>query len=407
MSDFFKLDRNIKLRILMTFIGVLTYFTIGSSMTIYYNQHLGAGITGILLIVSSVVSFLVGMWSGHFSDVQGRKPTMLIGMITSALGAALAAVANSPFLVNPWLTFLGLMLASFGFGFFNSGASAMLVDITTSESRKLVFSLNYWTLNLAAALGSGISGWLFRDHLFLLLLLCLLGDLLNLLIVVFLIRETFVPSEHLQTHENNIFKAYLRVSKDKTFVLYLVASLFVAMIFAQVDFFIPVHLTNDFRVSHLWGLEIYGQRMLAIMALLNSALVILFLSTVRRWTNHWSNKVGFVVGAALMGLGWVIAVSSHQFIWELLAALINVLGELILVPFEQALRADMMNPEQVGAYTGAFSAIGPIAQVISGLLVSASPFLKSGGMGIVLALVTVFAIVPAVLSINRFERGST
>jgi len=407
VKDFFELSRNIKLRIIMTFIGVLTFSTIGSSMTIYYNQHMGASLTGLLLIISSVLSFLVGIWSGHFTDIHGRKPTMMIGALTSTFGAALATFANSPVLFNPWLTFVGLVASSFGWGFFNSGASAMLVDITTTKTRKVVFSLNYWVLNIGVALGSGISGWLFRDHLFMLLSIVVTGDVINLLIVKFLIVETFDPAHHAEHQQTNIFKAYLQVSKDRTFMLYLLATLFITMLFTQPDYFLPVHLSgNAFHTSHIFGVEIYGQRMLTIMAVTNTICVVLFMSFFRKQTNKWSNRRGFAIGAILMGLGWAMAVWSNNVLFEFLAAVLNVGGELIFVPFEQSLRADMMNPEQIGTYTGAFSAIQPMAQVICGALVSFSPLYGSMGMGIILLVVTSLGVLPGLVSIRRYERGA-
>ncbi|PCR99684.1 multidrug resistance protein [Lactococcus fujiensis JCM 16395] len=391
----------------MTFIGVMTFSTIGSSMTIYYNEYLGAGMTGLLLIISSTISFLVGIWAGHFTDLQGRRRTMILGMIASAFGAALATFANSPVLFNPWLTFIGLVFSSFGFGFFNAGASAMMVDITTPADRKIVFSLNYWTLNVGVAVGSGLSGWLFRDHLFLLLLLVFVSDLINLLIVALLIEETFDPRLHVEHQETNIIKAYIQVSKDKTFMLYLLATLFVTMLFQQMDYFIPVHLSNNFKTSSLFGLEIYGQRMLTIMAILNTCMVVLLLSTVRKSTQHWSNKRGFVFGAGLMGVGFAIVCFGDSMIWEIIGAILNVSGELIFVPFEQSLRADMMDPEQVGVYTGAFTAIQPMAQIICGLLVTLSPLYGHIGMGIILLVVTILAIIPAVSAITRYEKRLT
>lgn len=293
----------------MTFIGIMTYSTIGSSMTIYYNQYLGAGITGIFLIISSVISFWLGIWAGHFTDLEGRRPTMLIGTLASTFGAVLAAFSNSPLLFNPWLTFVGLVLSGFGFGFFNLGASAMMVDITTSADRKIVFSLNYWTLNVGMAVESAISGWLFRGHLFFLLILVVCGDLLNMLIVAFLIEETFEPKKHVEHQETNIFKAYLQVSKDKIFMFYLLATLFVTMLFLQLDFFIPVHLSDSFKTSSIFGMQIYGQRMLTIIAILNTVMVVMFLSTVRKATSNWSNKRGFAVGAGLMDLALPLSAS--------------------------------------------------------------------------------------------------
>lgn len=49
MSDFFKLDRNIQLRILMMFITVAIGSSVGPNMTIYYVEYMGALVTGFLL----------------------------------------------------------------------------------------------------------------------------------------------------------------------------------------------------------------------------------------------------------------------------------------------------------------------------------------------------------------------
>lgn len=48
MSDFFKLDRNIQLRILMMFITVAIGSSVGPNMTIYYVEYMDALVTGFL-----------------------------------------------------------------------------------------------------------------------------------------------------------------------------------------------------------------------------------------------------------------------------------------------------------------------------------------------------------------------
>ena len=47
-------------------------------MTIYYNQHLGSAITGILLALSAVATFVAGILAGFFADRNGRKPVMVL-----------------------------------------------------------------------------------------------------------------------------------------------------------------------------------------------------------------------------------------------------------------------------------------------------------------------------------------
>lgn len=405
MKDFFSLNRNIQLRIMMTFIGVLAYSTVGSSMTIYYNQYMGAAVTGVLLIVSSIGSFAVGLLSGHLSDMHGRKPNMLLGLIISSTGAVIALLANTLFF-NPWLTFFGMILQGFGYGFFNTGAEAMIVDVTSPENRKLVYSLNYWLLNIAVAIGSGISGWLFRDYLFVLLLVILLSDLLNLTITLFLIRETYHAHQHEKRQESNIFKAYLKVARDKTFMIFIIASVFVSVIFSQPEYYIPVHLSKFFHTTTIFGITIYGQRMLTLLSITNTLCVVFLMLVIRRLTTYFSNKMGFALGVALMGIGWMVLFIGRTFGSEMLGALINVLGELIFVPFGQALTADLMNPKQAGAYNGVAQMNGPAGAVLCGLSLSFSPLLGDKGMSALILLCAALAIGLAFVSIERYEQDN-
>ena len=77
-------------------------------------------------------------------------------------------------------------------------------------------------------------------------------------------------------------------------------------------------------------------------------------------------------------------------------AVVFTLGEIINVPSSQTMRADMMNPEQIGAYSGAFAATRPVGNIISGMMVSLSQFTNDWGMAGVLMIGTLIAMVTIV-----------
>lgn len=391
----------------MQFLGALTFSTVGASMTIYYNKNLGAGITGLLLMLSSVMVFAVGLWAGHLSDRFGRRPLMLFATIVTSLGAGTAALANSPIFFNPWLTYLGFLVLNFGYGFFNTASQAMLIDLTTPDNRKLVYSIQYWVLNMAILFGAALSGWFFKQFLFELLVAITLEEILSFLIVFFFIPESFDPktSEHKQ--ETNIFKAYLLVAKDRTFMYYCFASIFIAVIFGQLDYYLPVHLSDSFISTRLFGIEIYGQRMLTLFLMINTLIIVLGMNLMNRLTKHWSRSLGIGLGVILQGTGFVIAFLVRDLTGTVIASVVSTVGEMILVPFSQALRADLMDGDSVGTYTGAFSVTQPIAAVIGSLGVSASVFLGNVGMAVVLIFVIILAFLPAQVAIARHERKGT
>ncbi|WP_312682773.1 MDR family MFS transporter [Lactococcus taiwanensis] len=404
MKDFFGLHPTIKLRLVMNFFGTLCFSTVGGSMTIYYNKYMGAGITGILLIVSSVMVFLIGLYAGHLADLRGRRPIMLFSTLITALGAGLATYSNSMFYFNPWTTFLGFLIVNFGFGFFNTASQAMIVDLTTRQNRRVVYSIQYWIINFAIMIGSGLSGWFFRDHLVWLLLAITLEEVASCLVVFFWIDESFDPTVQHKKQETNIIKAYFIVAKDTVFMYYLFASVFIAMIFNQIDYYLPVHLSDSFRSTRILGLEIYGQRMLTVFLMINTLVIVLFMSKVNHLTKNWSRSTGIGIGIVLQGAGFIIAFLGRNLTWEIIAALVATVGEMILVPFSQALRADLMEGDQVGTYTGAFSVTQPIAAVLSGVLVSLSSLYGNLGMAFFMLIIILLGLFPALHAIHMHER---
>ena len=403
MKEFWGLHPTIKIRLVMNFLGALCFSTVGGSMTIYYNKYMGAGITGLLLIVSSIMVFLVGLYAGHLTDLKGRRPVMLFSTAVTAVGAALATFSNSGFYFNPWTTFFGFLIVNFGFGFFNTASQAMIVDLTTSENRRTVYSIQYWIINFAIMIGSGLSGWFFRDYLVWLLLVITIEEILSFVVVLFWIDESFDPHQEHQKKAPNIIKAYFFVAKDSIFMSYLFASVFIAMIFNQIDYYLPVHLSDSFSTTRILGLEVYGQRMLTLFLLINTLIIVLFMSKMNQLTKNWSRSTGITLGIFLQGLGFIIAFLGHNLSWEVTAAVVATLGEMILVPFSQALRADLMEGDHVGTYTGAFSVTQPVASVLSGVLVSMSAIYGNIGMAIFMGIIIFLSILPSLRAIRMHE----
>lgn len=143
MKEFWNLDKNLQLRLGIVFLGAFSYGTVFSSMTIYYNQHLGSAITGILLALSAVATFVAGILAGFFADRNGRKPVMVFGTVIQLLGALLAIASNLPGHVNPWSTFIAFLLISFAYNLVITAGNAMIIDASNAENRKVVFMLDY------------------------------------------------------------------------------------------------------------------------------------------------------------------------------------------------------------------------------------------------------------------------
>ncbi|MFV0556149.1 MAG: MDR family MFS transporter [Lactovum sp.] len=404
MSILRRVHPSIRLRLLMGFLGNLIYATVGSSMTIYYSQYIGAGITGFLLIISSVMVFFVGLYAGHLTDQKGRRPVMLVSSMITFIGGMIATLSNSPWFFAPWLTYAGFLILNFGFGFFDVASSAMIIDLTDESNRKDVYSIQYWIYNLAILFGSALSGIFFRDYLFELLLAISLEELATFIVVLFKIPESFDSEKSPARHEN-ILKSYRTVSKDITFMIYCFASIFGSMIFLQIDYYLPVHLSETFKTIEVFGLEIYGQRMLSIILMVNTILIVAGMTFTNWLTRKWSRSRGIVIGLSLECIGFIIAFIGVTFNVEILAACVFTIGEMIAVPFIQAFRADLMAGNRVGTYTGIFNVTKTLGAVLCGLMLSGSAFYGGAGIIFLMFVIMILSITPLLVSVRQFENN--
>jgi DHA1 family multidrug resistance protein B-like MFS transporter len=170
-------------------------------------------------------------------------------------------------------------------------------------------------------------------------------------------------------------------------------SIFSVVIYSQPDFYLAAHLTKSFNDYTFMGIHFYGQRMLSFMLVINTILIVLVMNYINRFTNRWALRRSFAFGTFLQGFGFAISFLLHDFWPLIIVTVVFTLGEIINVPSSQTMRADMMNPAKIGAYSGAFAATRPVGNIVAGSMVSLSQFTNDLGMAGALMIGTFIAIV--------------
>lgn len=401
MKVFFELKRNLQLRLLVIFLASFSYGTVFSSITIYYNQYLGAVITGLLLAISALLSFSGGIVGGWLADRYGRKPTMIEGTSGQLLGGIVTLIFNIPGHVNPWISLIGFLLISFGASMSSTAGSAMIIDDSTPENRKAVFTLSYWAANLAIVFGAALSAWLFKSSFVILLGILVLTLSVELYVIAIPIKESFTSKKE---KKDGIITAYKIVIKDKTYMYFLVASVFADFIILQFDGFLPVHLADHFQTFRLFGLEIYGQRMLTVFLVLSCVLVVLLMTPLGYLTSKWTHYKSFVVGSLMMMVGMIYAFSTRTFFPVFMAGIIYTIGEIIFTPSIQTLGADLMDKDKIGSYNGAAMIKRPTALILASVVVSISPYIKAVGVSSLLVIGEVILLVCCGIAVKRHQK---
>ena len=389
MKDFFKLPKDIQIRQLVRFITITLGSSIFPFMAMYYTTYFGTFWTGLLMMVTSLTGFVGSLYGGHLSDAIGRKKVVIIGSIGSTIGWLFTIIANVPGHPFPWITFVGILLVELSSAFYAPAYEAMLIDLTDASNRRFVYTINYWFINIAVMFGAGISG-LFYDHYFWELLIALFIVNLGCFFIAYYKFGETKPADQQFEHQTGIvgtFKNYRQVLDDKAFLVFTLGSILFSCIWMQMDNYVPVHLKLYFQPTAIFGYTITSAKMLSLMVLTNTVLIVTLMAFVNKLTEKWDLLQQLIIGSLVFSFGMLLSFSFNQFIWIWIAVLIFTVGEMINVPANQVLRAEMMDQSKIGSYTGFISMAQPLGGILAAFTVSISHF--TGRLGVQIAFIII------------------
>lgn len=394
MKEFFSLPKQLQWRVQLSFLSIILGSAIFPFMSMYYVEYFGAFITGMLVIITQVCSFVAILYGGHLSDSMGRKKVADIGNFGVVLGYILTCLANIPGHVMPFLTFVGIFMVEIMSNFNHPAYDAMIIDLANEENRRFVYTLNYWLINVAVMLGAGIAG-AFYDHHFFELLIAMTGMALFTFLVMYLKFAETRPSGFVFEHGKGIlstFANYGEVIKDKAFMVYTAGTILFASVWSQIDNYLAVHFKTIYQPSLLFGFEVTGPKLLSITVLINTVMIVLFMTTANRLTRQMKLIPQLVLGSAIFAGGLFSAFTFKSLVPIMISAAVYTIGEMINVPASQVLRAQMMDENKIGSYSGFISIAQPLGIVLAGGMVSLSGFTGVLGVQIVFIIVATSGI---------------
>ncbi|TQS18857.1 MFS transporter [Microbispora hainanensis] len=408
------LHPNLRIRIAVGFLQRLLDSMVMSFMAIYLAFEYGVAVAGVLVVTVMVLGVVGTLAGGHMSDSRGRRRTLLLGETGVCLTFALMAVADSPSWHSPAIVYCGYLVNKFAASFAMPANDAMILDVTTPESRKLVYTINYWSINLALAVGALLGGFLYNGHFTLLLALAATGTVAIAAATYFFIAETKPEDTEPEDNEpedneptepgeseprgsilRDFANGYRLVLQDRAFGRLLIAATLFMSIELQLINYIGVRLASDLPAQNLlsigsWSIRVDGVEMLGILRAENTVLVVALALVAHVVLRRVPDRVRMYAGAGLFTAGYmVLAVSDTG--WVLLvAALVLTVGELMDVPVRQALLADMVPAASRTRYMAVYNLNIRVALVVASLCITVGSVLPPWGMA---ALYGVFGLV--------------
>lgn len=381
-------------------------------MAIYFTRELNAAYAGVLLLIQVILQFLVSLYGGFLADALGRKKMMVIGEWMKAAAFLGMILANSPWYTSPWFTFAMLLVMSTATGFINPAADAMMIDVSTKENRALMYSINYWAVNMSLMLGLSVGGWFFTTHFFELLIVLLIISLLTLSMTVMLIKETNPPASREGSRNSFGLKplllSYKTVIRDFPFALFTLGGIAILSIEFQRNNFISVRLEKEFgdKVFSLLGglqLTLDGVKVLSLLTVINTLMIVIFTAFVAKWLKNKHEQSIMYAGFLLFGAGYSILAFSNSLAILAFAVVILSIGELLYVPTRQSVLADIVDDTRRGAYMAVNGLIFQGGKIFGVLGIMAGDKMGGTGMAILYLILAILGILFSHLAI--FQRN--
>jgi MFS family permease len=307
------------------------------------------------------------MLGGHLADRIGRRHTIALSMLTTGVLMLALSQARSygAILVLAFLVGLSGEL-------YRPAASALLGDLVTPEQRVAAFGMYRFAINLGFAAGPATAGFL-ADYGFLWLFV---GDAVTSIVYGLVALFALPHGLRSSASEEKPAEALRYALRDKTFVLFLLATLCVTWIDFQMSSTLPLHVQDAGYSPATYGMLIS----------INGVLIVLFELMIIAWTQKFPAQPLIALGYLLTGIGFALTAFAHSL--EMLAATVVIwtIGEMIFAPVTGAFVAGLAPERYRGRYMGLWILMWSLGMLLGPalgtLLYQYNPALLWGACGV-------------------------
>ncbi|MEU0385298.1 MFS transporter [Streptomyces chartreusis] len=394
---FRSLHPNLRVRIVVGSVQRFLHVMVMPLMTVFLAERFGVAVAGAMVLAIAVCEVSGSLIGGYLADIHGRRPLLLAGEAGVVIAYATMAVAAMPRWENAGVIYAGFLAGSLASNLAVPANDAMIVDVSTPESRQFVYTINYWSINLALACGVLIGGFLYGDYFPQLLVAVAVGSLAVLLVTFFKISETAPAgaasekSESARAYVRSFASGYRAVLADRLFSALLIAATLRMAIEVQINYYINVRVSETFEEQRLfslgsWDATVNGVEILGILRAENTLLVVLLALVVHRLLRRMSDGPRLYAGVLLFTVGYmVMAVSGNGWVL-LLSMLVLTVGELLNVPVQQTMLADLVPEQSRTKYMAVFNLNVRLALLIASLCMTLGAVVSRWGIAVLYAL---------------------
>jgi DHA1 family multidrug resistance protein B-like MFS transporter len=395
VMSFLSFSKTIRIRLFLQFLTLLGTMSVMPYIVVFFSARLGTFITGFMFLGVISASILGSMVGGYLADRKGRKAVIVWSELIVFLGFSGVAIVNSPWLNEPYITFVLFVLTFLFSGMAGPAYQALIIDESSPSNRKVVYTYSYWLNNLAIAIGGVIGAFLFKNHQFLLFSGVTVIMFTSLIITIVFIKDRYLVKKRedipvvKRSLLNSVFHVYKEVIHNKGFAALAFANLLILSVEEQLTNFIGIRLTSEITdpvkfVSFL-SFKVDGLNLLGILKAENTIIVVFMTVIVSYMLKKLKDRSVILGGIALYFIGYIVISFHNVPIVLVFAMFIATIGELMHIPIKQTLLANMIPEHARGTYLAVYGLMSAGGTIIAGLFI----FL-SGVIPVYILTVTIF-----------------
>ncbi|WP_030804402.1 MDR family MFS transporter [Streptomyces sp. NRRL F-2799] len=326
---------------------------VATFMALYLTLDRGYSATfvGLVAALHGLGGVVSSLGAGVMADRLGRRPTLLIAQVGTAVSVALLGFMHDP---------VAIAAVAFLVGAANNASrpavQAMMADIVRPEDRVRAFSLNYWALNLGFAVSSVAAGFI-AEFSYLAGFLIEAGMTLACAVLVFLklpesrpapvAKEAGEPKTGLGT-----------VLRDRRYMAVVGLSFLVALLFMQGSVGLPVAMGQAGFSPADYGTAIA----------VNGVLIVALQIPVTRFIEHRDPRRLLVISSLLAGYGFGLTAFAGSLGVFALTVCVWTLAEIVNAPTQTGLVVRLSPVHGRGRYQGVYSLSWSVAALVAPLM---------------------------------------
>ncbi|MFI8189587.1 MDR family MFS transporter [Streptomyces sp. NPDC085946] len=326
---------------------------VATFMALYLTLDRGysASYAGLVAALHGLGGVVSSLGAGVMTDRLGRRPTLLVAQVSTALSVALLGFVHHPLAIAAVALLVGMASNAS-----RPAVQAMMADIVRPEDRIRAFSLNYWAINLGFAVSSMAAGFI-AEVSYRAGFLLEAGMTLACAIVVFLkVPESRPAGTGRESREDGVHLG--TVLRDGRFMAVVGLSFLVALVFQQGSVGLPVAMGEAGFSPADYGLVIA----------VNGVLIVALQIPVTRFIQHRDARRLLVVSSLLAGYGFGLTAFAGSVGVFALTVCVWTLAEIVNAPTQTGLVVRLSPARGRGRYQGMYTMSWSVASLVAPLM---------------------------------------